>query len=262
MQSVTIQAGEHLYKGDNYKYLNQYLPEGTVKMLRGQPTFFAFRKEDAEQYGVVFRFITMANLNVLDLDNKTVLENLYNNSPEHIQTILVRNYGYRPGKEGIGMRDSSLEADRALSQHICDIGYDGYSLRNAQTDAGGKFHGELMVCNTDNIQFLEMVTDPRTIDVEKIRNKIREDESAWRLKEQREERRKSRRSFIPESPEPSPGPGPMFLDSPERGGLFGSSLFSDSPVGTPRRGGKSMKRKRKPRSRKSRRAHKKRLSLN
>lgn len=260
MQSIIIQAGEHLYKGDNHKYLNQYLPNGTVKLVHG-PAFFAFKPEDAEQYGVVFRFITAVNLNVLDLDNIMVLENLYTNSSEQIQNILIRNYGYRPGKKEIGMRDSSLEADRALSQHICDLGYDGYSLRNAQTDAGGKFHGELMVCDMGNIQFLEMVTDPQTIDIEKIRNKIREDESAQRLKDQRDERRKSRRSIIPESPKVS---SRLLLDdSPEKSGLFGSSLFSDSPVGTPRRGGKhklkSMKKKRKlRRARKSMKtAHKK-----
>lgn len=197
---AVIKRGKSLYKGDNSKYLNQYIPQGSVTLTRG-PAFFAFAPRDAEQYGVVFKFITTEQLNVINLDSEVAFEALYENAPQNIQTILQKNYGYDHAKNEIGIRDSSHAADRELSEYICQLGYDGYILLSAKTDGKGTFHKELMLCNMSKVKFSAIVTDPDTIDAQKLRDKMKEDDINKQFKEKREglKRRRSVQTSPPHS---------------------------------------------------------------
>ena len=211
--SVEIGKGKPLYKGDNNKYLQQYLPEKTVTLKRG-PAFFAFKPGDAEQYGVVFKFTTTERLTVVDLDSKTGLKQLYESSPPNIQKILKSNYGYHYESNKIGIRDSSHAADRTLSEYICGLGFDGYILRNAKTDGEGSFHKELMLCDMKKVKYSGIVTHPEKINEEDIRKKMREDEISKRLKGEREEKKKRRSSSRRTSPEHLIFPGNLGFHSP------------------------------------------------
>jgi hypothetical protein len=240
-----IKRGKSLYKGDNSKYLNQYIPQGSVTLTRG-PAFFAFKTKDAEQYGVVFKFTTTEQLNVINLDSKAAFKALYEKAPQNIRVILQKNYGYHNDENKIGIRDSSHAADRELSEYICQLGYDGYILRSAKTDGEGNFHKELMLCNMSKVRFSTIVTNPGTIDAQKLRNKMNEDDINKQFKKNREGL-KRRRSVLT-SPVHSLFMGsPMSYGTSEHGTLSPIKMISFlSP--TKKTGGKGSQKKRKTRS--------------
>jgi hypothetical protein len=192
-----------------------------------------------ELYGVIHEFKTTRPYKLLAMDNADTRKFLYKNASkkknESIQKILKNNYGYESG-----IRDSESNADRELSKHICELGYDGYAIHDMDTDFGGKFHDEFMICNMDGIEYVKMVSDKKKIP------SILANSEAKKAKEN-EPKKKPRKSA--ESPKSPVGAMPLsgfsdsyespvgairfptFSDSPES--PVGKNLFSDASPKTP-----------------------------
>lgn len=140
---------------------NKILNEGAIITLKPNiPYFFGLKNMNKEyidsyenEYGVIFEFITTRQYKLIALDDKKSQEMLYKNAPSNIKLILEKNYGYKTGN-----RDSVSESDRIFSNYLCSIGFEGYAIHNMETDMGGIFHDELMICNTDGIEYVKQVT--------------------------------------------------------------------------------------------------------
>lgn len=210
VKTKLIKANKTLYKGDNKKYNDQYLPNNTIKLIRG-PAFFALDPKVALGYGVVFEFKTTKDLHVVKLDDFKTMKAIYDNAPDNIQKILYTNYGYRPDE--IIERDSDHLPDRKLSEYLCHKGYDGYLLENGITDADGTFHKELMLCDMTHIKFLKMVNSKK--DAVIIYDKFLEKEEQKRIAPKRKEKQ-SRSHLIKENEDTSyKNPGLFGSDTPE-----------------------------------------------
>jgi hypothetical protein len=172
-----------------------------------------------ELYGVIHEFKTTRPYKLLALDEKSTREFLYKDAPKSIQKILKVNYGLESG-----IRDSESNADTELSKYICELRFDGYAIHDMNTDLGGKFHDEFMICNIDGIEYVEMVSD-------KTQTKsIIENSEMYKEQERKIQPKKSRkRRDSSESPVGAirfPG----FSDSPGSPvGAIGFPEFSDSP---------------------------------
>jgi len=131
-----LPVGSILYRGDS----NQM---GGPVVLDNRVTFFGFDQENVEtNYGVAYKFITRVDMKLIALDQNKDTP-FYTSLDLDYKKILDENYGYRTGK-----RDSVSSQDKKISQFICDNykGYDGYACRQMQTDMGGTFHSEAMIC--------------------------------------------------------------------------------------------------------------------
>jgi len=138
----------------------------TLGLRPGRLSFFGVYNMDPayiasyeDEYGIIFAFETMRPYKLLALDHPATQATLYYRVPENIKKILRRNYGYTMS----GRRDSELGSDIALSQYLCDEGYEGYATNSMATDTG-EFHPEFMICNVDGMRPLGRITnDPRKI---------------------------------------------------------------------------------------------------
>ena len=144
---------------------NRTLSKGSTIVLRpNRPYFFGLKNMNDEyiesfedEYGVIFEFVLTREYKLLALDDKRTQTILYNSSPEIIKTILENNFGYISG-----YRNSVSEPDRIISEYLCSNGYQGYAIQNMITDSTQRlFHDELMICNTDGLQYVRQVT-PQT----------------------------------------------------------------------------------------------------
>lgn len=154
--------GTKIYKGfkhDYQKYIGETAP--VFETNKNKPVFFALDEENADQYGVVLEFETLRDFNLVEIDNLDTMQHLYETVPENIQKILAYNYGYNSSTNTFGKRQSVNNADKALSTYLCENGYDGYIIlsRNIQTDFGGHFHQELVICNHQNQLKFNRVVD-------------------------------------------------------------------------------------------------------
>lgn len=143
-----------LYRGDStYLDDNCILPVNNI--------YLTFNKENAEIYGIVRKYqLNNVNLRIVLLD-KNFMELLYNseNITENIKDILIKNFGLFNN-----IRYSVSVKDKELCNFIQSIGFDGYFNDYVNTDFGGKFHPEIVIFNSDNITFLEMITSKKKID--------------------------------------------------------------------------------------------------
>ena len=198
-KSYVLEPGTKIYKGDNQKFFEHFVPHGKVTLTRG-PAFFAITPKVAETYGVVFEFVLKERLFILDLDHSETVDNLYRGAPENIQRILTQNYGYTTKK-----RVSEHEADRIFSQYLCGIGLNGYVLQSAKTFAEGTFHPEIMLCDMTKLDFNKIIDEPSKNEIKALQEKMLRDKLD---KEQAEKRReiKMSRSLGPRifSPRTSP----------------------------------------------------------
>ena len=214
-----LRPGTALYKGDNQKYLDQFIRDKSVRLTRG-PAFFALTPDIAAIYGITFEFTVKNEIIIVDLDDIATVRQLYQIANKKIKYIMKNNYGFK--STGKGTRVSEHEADRAFSQFLCELGINGYVLQEASTFAKGTFHREIMLCNMTNLEFSKMVTDPSTIDIEALRLKIKEDKTN---KIESEKRRKMKsRSLYKISPKKT-------RRSPEKSSKIGYE--DSSPVKTP-----------------------------
>jgi hypothetical protein len=126
-----------------------------------KPYFFGLKSLDPnyivdyeEEYGVIFEFITTSPIELLALDDLQTISKLYKEAPKHIQVILEKNYGLRTKS-----RLSEAEPDRIFSNYLCELGLSGYAIYEMDTDFGGKFHPELLICNATNyVQYVKQIT--------------------------------------------------------------------------------------------------------
>ena len=166
------------------------------------------------EYGIIFAFETTGPYKLLALDHPATKAVLYNRVPENIKKILRRNYGYTMS----GRRDSELGSDIALSQYLCDEGYEGYATNSMATDTG-EFHPEFMICNVDGMRPLGRVTN-NTQKIANILERGRIDDASRDLKVSRKVKQR------PESPYAARAQPSSFAQS----NLFASD---DSPPRSP-----------------------------
>ena len=170
------------------------------------------KSEAVEQYGMVFELKTDKKYELLALDEANTMKMIYEDAPDNIQTILERNYGYGKKKK---IRNSVNDKDVELSNYLCDMGFDGYAITSMETDFGGSFHEEVMICRPRTLRIIDQITD------EIHRGRLMEEERLRKLGETMKEGRKKGRRPSPRDEEEGGG------------GLFGR--FDDSPPSSPPR---------------------------
>ena len=151
---VSIPEGTKLYHGNNFEQGNN--------ILVGDLKYFLINPDHAEdnQYGIMHEFETTIPLNLIRLDDKATQDYLYDTSNKEIQKILERNFGYNNG-----IRDSEKYGDAKVAERVCELckdsNYHGYLTDVMNTDMGGRFHPEIVICNpSDKLNFVETVTPP------------------------------------------------------------------------------------------------------
>lgn len=158
-----ISKNDNIYRADTNEY-NNFKSTGEVILSQKSPYFFGLSSETVEQYGIVFEFVAQKDYNLVQLDDVGTAKSLYDSAPPEIKTILTANYGYNAKTQTIGRRDSVSKKDKQLSTYLCEAGYDGYAILHMETDFGGDFHAEIMICDTTNISFSRIITtDPKII---------------------------------------------------------------------------------------------------
>jgi hypothetical protein len=141
-----IPVGTPLFRGDippNY--------ERPLDHLSG-PVFFGQTADVALTYGIPFEFATKSEMRLLALDKS--MEKIYENaSNDVIPSILEKNYGYING-----IRNSDDAEDKKLTKYICER-YPGYATDFMNTDLGGKFHREIVICDKNRVDFVKKLTE-------------------------------------------------------------------------------------------------------
>lgn len=235
-----IPKGTHLFRGD--------VPHDhadPLKYITG-PVFFGQTADVALIYGIPFEFETKTEMRLLALDQS--MEQIYNNAltddslidgkqvKDVIPSILEKNYGYING-----IRNSDDAEDKKLTKYICER-YPGYATNFMKTAFDGEFHREIVICDKDNVNFVNKLTE---VNGKKVNEQYIIDEQDRRKREQmdadlRAEAQKANR--------------PTFTSSNAVGtNLFGSDSDEEG-------GGKSRKRRKshkKQMRNKRRKTHKK-----
>jgi hypothetical protein len=164
-----IPAGTPLFRGDVPPNYNSPLEH-----ING-PVFFGQTADVALIYGIPFEFVTNSEIRLLALDKsmKKIYENAFaDETPingervmDVIPKILKRNYGYNDG-----VRNSDDAADKKLTNYICK-NFPGYATDFMETDFGGEFHREIVICDKNNVDFVRQLTtvNDKPIDVETIK---------------------------------------------------------------------------------------------
>jgi hypothetical protein len=222
-----IPAGTRLFRGDippNYKR--------PLDHITG-PVFFGQTANGVLQYGIPFEFVTNSEIRLLALDKS--MKQIYDNAladhetlidgepaKEVIPSILNRNYGYSSG-----IRNSANAADTILTKYICEK-YSGYATNFMTTDANGKFHREIVICDKNRVDFVKKLTEVngKTVD----ENAIIEEQNLRKVAQQVADARAKAQEAN----------RPIFTSSNTAGNKlsFGPDSDSDEETG----GGKSRKR--------------------
>jgi hypothetical protein len=186
-----IPAGTPLFRGDVPPNSNSPLEH-----ING-PVFFGQTADVALIYGIPFEFVTNSEHRLLALDKsmKKIYENALADSSridgervmDVIPKILKRNYGYNDG-----VRNSDDAADKKLTNYICK-NFPGYATDFMETDFGGDFHREIVICDKNSVNFVQKLTEvngfpvnEQTIrDEQELRKVAREDASKRAQKKQR-----------------------------------------------------------------------------
>jgi hypothetical protein len=243
-----IPAGTPLFRGDVPPNYNSPLEH-----ING-PVFFGQTADVALIYGIPFEFVTNSEIRLLALDKS--MKQIYNNAltdstridgeavKDVIPLILKRNYGYNGG-----VRNSDDAADKKLTKYICQR-FPGYATDFMETDFGGEFHREIVICDKNNVDFVRQLTTVNGIKIDE--EEIKAEQKLRKLSRSDADKRaqkKQRPNVYPNSiPLLSSAKKLSFgdSDSDEEGGLYaipslssGKNLFGDSDE---EGGGKSRKR--------------------
>jgi hypothetical protein len=133
----------------------------SLTLSPNKPYFFGLKNNDPdyirdyeEEYGVIFEYVTTQPIELLALDDQRTMNKLYKEAPQDIQKVLEKNYGLNTKS-----RLSEAEPDRIFSNYLCSIGETGYAIYEMETDFGGKFHPELLICNaSEYVQYIGQIT--------------------------------------------------------------------------------------------------------
>jgi hypothetical protein len=176
MAYYIIQPGSPLFKATKRS--------DTLVLTPPRLSFFGVHNMDPvyiasyeNEYGIIFAFQTTRLYKLLALDHPDTKATLYNRAPENIKKILRKNYGYNTI---LGTRDSELDSDLALSQYLCDQGFQGYATNSMATDTG-EFHPEFMICRVDGLTPLGRITN-NTQTIANILERGRLDQASQALK--------------------------------------------------------------------------------
>jgi hypothetical protein len=146
IEYYSLPEGTILYRGDSTPQEDDNLK------LDNRITFFGFDQGNVEDnYGVAYEFRTNKDLKLIALDKNRetnfldIVKDKCKDNDEYnkIKQILDRNYGYRNG-----IRDSVSDKDKTISEFICKKfpEYHGYACEQMETEFGGTFHSESMIC--------------------------------------------------------------------------------------------------------------------
>lgn len=226
-----FRKGYPLYKAS--KRLDEY---NSLTLHPNKLYFFGLKNEDPKyiedfenEYGIIFEFEITKPLKLLAMDDQITREILHKSVTEqHIKEILEKHYGVHSN-----IRISDSEPDRELSKYLCENGYQGYAINTMDTDSGGIFHPELMICNAaDSIKLVKQVT---------VQQKVTAILQEGRMKKLEEERKNARKeSKLKLRKEKSPTSSPISLnkgfarlfsdyDSPKSSPSRSFRLFPESP---------------------------------
>jgi hypothetical protein len=244
-----IPAGTHLFRGDIPANYNRPLDH-----ISG-PVFFGKTADVALTYGIPFEYVTNAEMRLLALDQS--MEQIYDNALKDntlidgepvkkvIPLILKRNYGYNGG-----VRNSDDAADKKLTKYICQR-FPGYATDFMDTDFGGLFHREIVICDKNSVDFVQQLTQ---VDGKPVNEgKIIADQKMRRVAQEdaKDRAQKKQRPNISSSDIPPPIFGKKLFDVSDEDDsmnisssaipqpIFGNRLFDDSDE---EGGGKSRKR--------------------
>lgn len=133
----------------------------SLTLKPNRPYFFGLKNMDPDyiydyeqEYGVIFEYITIEPIELLALDDKQTITRLYNdpNMPTEVRDILSKHY--------MKSRLSESEPDRIFSNYLCESNLGlGYAIYEMETDFGGTFHPELLICNASQyVNYVKQVT--------------------------------------------------------------------------------------------------------
>lgn len=251
-ENINVYVIEHTTEKPTKLYRGDKLGINPEDKLSKDYLFFTPKMDQAKQYGIVSEFETTKPLRVVALDDIT--EDFFNFAPEDVQKHLVSNYGYNTEKK---IRNSTETGDFAVSQYICEQGYDGYAIDTMDTDMAGKFHQEIVICNPSvNVKFVDEVDD------EAHKQKIEVEE-----RERRNNPKRKKRPNVPTSlSEPLFGNMVTPKKSPSNQDISGTprtprsipTLSFDSPPSTPRGGAKRLSKMKKTKGKSKRKTKRRR----
>jgi hypothetical protein len=144
-----IPAETYLYHGSNTLSSEHDFKEN-------QHTFFALNEEYARKYaksnkGKVFKFKLKAELPLVAMDKPN--EKLYEEATDEIQTIMDNNYGFHTEHK----RKSIGKKDKELSEYLCENDYNGYAAGYMTgKSADENLDPEIIICNKENLEFIEI----------------------------------------------------------------------------------------------------------
>lgn len=214
------------------------IPEGTmlyhgsdrVEEINGIPdfqerlhTFFALSQEYAAKYakrtGNVYKFRTLNSIELVALDKSN--EVLYDKVSLEMKNILDDNYGFHNNHK----RMSEPKNDNALSQYLCEKGFNGYAAGDMDgVDLTYDLDPEIVLCNINSLEYIGRIN-------------VGSHDGAPRLQDKR---RKTRRIY--DSPEKKPSGMGLFGNDDDDDNKFSSSFTGNLDFGgyeTP--GGKKKK---------------------
>lgn len=203
-----IQKGTMLYRGESS------INESTYKLPRSAyPVFFGFVKDDIEKnYGITYQFTTKKDIRCIAIDLLNTRSPFYVNAPQLIKHILTENYGLAENIDSKSkFRLSESDKDKKLAKYVCDSGYDGYAIPNMNTKFD-TFHAEIAICNAST-------------KLEQPGSRVTSSEHADKLKMEH----RLIQNVVKKSRRPTYGDSRSPVKSP----IVFSSLFTDSPTGSP-----------------------------
>ena len=213
-----IPAGTSLFRGDIPPN-----PNSPLERING-PVFFGQTADVALTYGIPFEFVTNSELRLLALDKS--IKTIYNNASADNETlidgepanivipkILKRNYGY----DG-GVRNSDDAADKKLTNYICQR-YPGYATNFMETDFGGEFHREIVICDKNNVDFVRQLKTVNGEPVDEANIRAKQNlRKLSRVDADKRAQKKQRPNAPPSSAKKSYAMKLSFGDSDEEGG--------------------------------------------
>ena len=242
-----IPTGATLYRGDS-----RFTDKDDPCLLKDKECkkgasfkFFTPDENYAYKYGLLFKFKTTTDLNLVAMDD--ISEDFFIKAPKEIQDILEDNYGYSSHK-----RNSVEEKDYKLSDYICDEKYQGYAANTMKSiGLDDDLNAEVIICNPENhlipIRRIHRNEDQSKLD-ELNRRKTEPDRLGARKKPRRD---------IKDRPKP-PSMGSLFEDDEEddEDNFKPKSLFGSGKTKKSKKSKKKQSKKTKTKTQKKRKSRK------